>query len=56
MAQGQFTKEEAQETQKALNEMFRALSAPKRQEFLGHFNDISLFLTAAQKVAPDEAP
>ena len=55
MAQGQFTKEEAIETQKAVEEMFEAIPKSKRVEFLGHLNDISLFISAAQVIAPTEA-
>ena len=55
MAQGEFTKVEAAETEKAVDEMFKALSKPKQAEFLGHLNDIFLFLAAAKKVAPDES-
>lgn len=40
MAQGQFTKEEAKETENALNEVMRAFPKGKLGEFLGHFNDI----------------
>ena len=54
MAQGEFTKEEATETEKALEEMFNGLSKPKQGEYLGHLNDISLFLAAAKKAAPEK--
>lgn len=54
MAQGQFTKEEVAETEKSFGEIFDALSGRKRIEFMGHANDIYLFLGAAKKVAPDE--
>lgn len=54
MAQGEFTKQEAAETLKAIDEMFKALSKPKQREYLGHLNDISLFIEAAQRVAPEE--
>lgn len=56
MAQGEFTKQEADETLKALDEMFRALSKPKQADYLGHFNDICLFIEAAKRAAPDEKP
>ncbi len=55
MAQGEFTKEEATETEVAFKEVFGALSKNKQAEFLGHANDICLFLTAAKLAAPDEA-
>jgi hypothetical protein len=54
MAQGEFTKQEADETSKAVDELFRALSKPKQREYLGHLNDISLFISAAKAAAPDE--
>lgn len=55
MAQGEFTKEEARETYEAVNEIFGALSRPKKMEYLGHLNDIMLFVTAAEKAAPGES-
>lgn len=54
MAQGQFTKEEAGETRKAVEEMFDALPKSKKSEYFGHLNDILLFIEAAKKQAPDE--
>lgn len=53
MAQGDFTKAEAEETKKALDELFGALSKSKKAEFLGHWNDIALFIEAAKKHAPE---
>lgn len=55
MAQGEFTKEEAAETEKAFNEVFTTLSRAKKIGFLGHANDIYLFLAAAKMAAPEEA-
>lgn len=54
MAQGEFTKEEATETIKAVDELFKALPKSKQPQFIGHFNDISLFLEAARDKAPAE--
>ena len=54
MAQGEFTKEEAKETAEAFKEVFEALSKRKQLEFIGHANDIYLFLSAAEKAAPNE--
>jgi hypothetical protein len=54
MAQGQFTKEEAQETMKSVEEMFEAITKSKRFGYLGHLNDIMLFLEAAKRTAPEE--
>ena len=49
MAQGEFTKEEVVATVKDFTEVFEALSKNKRAEFVGHANDIFLFLDAAAK-------
>lgn len=54
MAQGDFTKEEVEETEKAVDEIFTSLSKSKQREFFGHLNDILLFLSAAKKAAPKE--
>ena len=51
---GQFTKEEAQEAILTLDEIFNALSRPKQREFLGHLNQVCLFLEAAKREAPTE--
>ena len=53
MAQGEFTKDEADETVKAVEEMFKGLSKKKQGEFFGHLNDIFLFLSAAKKAVPE---
>lgn len=55
MAQGEFTKEEAKETEEAFSEVFKALSKSKQQELFGHANDIYLFLAAAKEAAPGGA-
>ncbi len=54
MAQGDFTKEEAQETKKAVEEMFEAIPKSKRLGFIGHLNDIFLFIEAAGRNAPSQ--
>jgi hypothetical protein len=54
MAQGEFTKEEADETKIAVEEMFNAIPKRKKLEYLGHFNDIMLFIDVARKNAPNE--
>lgn len=54
MAQGDFTKEEADETVVAIDEMYKALSRPKQRLFFGHLNDILLFIETAKKNAPEE--
>lgn len=56
MAQGQFTKQEADFVHTAANEMFLGLPKSKRMEFLGHLNDIFLFIEAAKRAAPNEEP
>jgi len=54
MAQGDFTKEEAQATEDALKEVFEALPKRRRMEFIGHVNDIYLFLAACKRECPSE--
>ena len=54
MAQGEFTREEAQETMNAFMEVTGGLSKAKKIDFFGHINDIMLFLEAAKKAAPAE--
>lgn len=51
MAQGEFTKEEASATLEAVNELFKALSKNKQLDYIGHLNDILLFLEEAKKNA-----
>ena len=55
MAQGQFTKQEAVETKKSVEELFDAIPKSKRMGFLGQLNDIILFINAAGRIAPDES-
>lgn len=55
MAQGEFTKEEAKASAQAVEEMFKALAKKKQPEFIGHWNDVALFLRAAEAAAPSEA-
>ena len=54
MAQGEFTKEEATATEEAVDEIFKGLSKARQMDFLGHLNDILLFLNAAKQAAPAE--
>ena len=54
MAQERFTKEECTSCEEALNEIMKAMPKSKVTEFIGHFNDLFLFLTAAKAVAPNE--
>ena len=53
MAQGEFTKEESDATADAFKEVFDALSKKKQMEFIGHANDIYLFIEAAKQAAPE---
>lgn len=52
MAQGDFTKEEATEMLKAVEEVWKALPKSKQGQYFGHLNDISLFIEAAKRAAP----
>ena len=54
MVQGRFTKEEAEATKEAVEGMFDGIPKSRRMNFIGHLNDIMLFLEAAKKVAPEE--
>jgi len=54
MTQGKFSKEETTSCEEALNEIMKAMPKSKAGEFIGHFNDIFLYLTAAKAVAPSE--
>ncbi len=54
MAQGEFTREEAKQTEEAFTEVFEALPKSKRLNYLGHANDIYLFLAACQRECPSE--
>lgn len=46
---GEWTKEEAEATEAAVEELFKALSKPKQREYLGHYNDILCFVAEAKK-------
>ena len=54
MAQGEFTKEEATFTEDAINELFGAIPKSKKMNYIGHLNDIFLFISAAKEAAPNE--
>jgi len=54
MVQGEFTKAEATATEEDFKEIFDALSRAKQLDFLGHANDIYLFLAAAKNAAPEK--
>lgn len=51
MAQGEFKKAEVEEVINVVKEMFNALPKNKKGDFIGHLNDIMLFLEAAEKHA-----
>jgi hypothetical protein len=51
---GEFTKQEAENIKLAVDEMFKALSKSKQREFLGHLNEVFLFIEAAARNAPTE--
>jgi len=54
MTQGKFSKEEATSVIEAMEEIMKAFPKSKAGEFIGHFNDLMLFLSAAKKAAPNE--
>ena len=54
MTQGKFSKEEAQASKEALEEVMEAFPKSKVGEFVGHFNDLFLFLDACAVEAPSE--
>ena len=54
MTQGKASKEEAASCSEALDEIMKALPKSKATELIGHFNDLFLFLSAAEKVLPSE--
>jgi hypothetical protein len=54
MAQGDFTKEEAKEVGNIFKEVFEALPKRRQGEFIGHANDIYLFLAACERECPSE--
>jgi len=50
MAQTDFTKENVQHAKVVLDELFEAIPKSKRINYLGHLNDIALFLESAERV------
>ena len=54
MTQGKFSKEEAKSCHEALDEVMKAFPKSKVGEFVGHFNDIFLFLDVCINEAPSE--
>jgi hypothetical protein len=55
MTQGKFSKEEARATREAVEDIMKnGMTRKKSLDYLGHFNDIFLFLSAAEAAAPSE--
>jgi len=54
MTQGKLSKEEAENCYEALDEIMKAFQKNKVSEFIGHFNDVLLFLSTAKKELPSE--
>ena len=54
MAQGEFTKEECKLVRECVDELWKAIPKSKKRELLGELNDIHLFISVAEKVAPFE--
>ena len=53
MSQGDFTQEECDLARECVDEIFTALSKPMKMKFIGHLNDVLLFIAAAKKAAPN---
>ena len=56
MSESLFTKQEGRRTKDVVLELFDALPKRKSTEYIGHLNDILLFIEAATRAAPDEQP
>lgn len=54
MAQGEFSKAEAKSAREAVDEIFKALPKTRQRDYIGHLNDVMLFLEAAERAAPGE--
>jgi hypothetical protein len=54
MTQGKASKEEAKATKIAVDEMFEAIPKRKSLDYIGHLNDICLFLEACIRELPSE--
>jgi hypothetical protein len=51
---GRFNKEEAQNALDAFKEIFDAMKGKMLNNFIGHANDIFLFLESAKRAAPEK--
>lgn len=54
MSETRLTKEEAQNCYEAVEEIMKAFPKSKAGEFIGHFNDVMLFLGEAKNNLPSE--
>ena len=54
MTQGKLSKEEAKSCNEAVVEIMKAMPKSKAMNFIGHFNDVLLFLNAAERDLPSE--
>jgi len=52
--QGEFTREEAASVKESVEQIFEALPKSKKADFIGHLNDVFLFIEAAARAAPPE--
>jgi hypothetical protein len=52
--QGKFCKAEARHVKEAADEIMKAMPKKKMAEYFGHFNDLFLFLSAAEAAAPEK--
>ncbi len=51
---GDWTKQEAERARESAGEMWEAISRKKQLDFLGHLNEILVFIEEAKKHAPEE--
>lgn len=54
MTQGKLSKEEAQNCYEAVEEIMKVFPKSKTMDFIGHFNDVMLFLGKAKLELPSE--
>jgi len=54
MMSDRFNKEEAVTMLECLDELFEAVPKGKRGAYLGHLNDLALFIRAAGEAAPEK--
>lgn len=56
MAQGDFTRAEAKIVKDIVSELFDAIPKTRRFNYLGHLNDVLLFLEACGRQIPEPEP